>query len=66
MGRAMQQSDLDKPVYAGGCLIFIGFIVGAVTGIAYGEPSIGSILGVLFGGAIALLLWLAARSRRKG
>jgi hypothetical protein len=60
----MQQSDLDKPAYAGGCLIFIGFLVGAIAGIAYGEPSIGTILGVALGGAVALVLWLAARARK--
>ena len=60
----MQQSDLDKPAYAGGCLIFIGFLVGAIAGIAYGEPSIGTILGVVLGAAVALVLWLSARARK--
>lgn len=55
------QPDLDKPAYAGGCLILVGFLVGAVAGIALGEPSLGTIAGVGIGGLIALLLWLRAR-----
>lgn len=49
----------------GGCLIFAGFIIGAVLGIALGQPSLGVIIGVVAGAAIALAQWLLTRSRSR-
>jgi hypothetical protein len=46
-----------KPRQAGGFLITVGLIVGAVTGVALGEPSAGLLIGGGIGAAIALLLW---------
>jgi hypothetical protein len=46
---------------AGGVFIALGALAGAGIGIAYREPSLGLIMGVAGGGAVAILLWLANR-----
>lgn len=56
------QRDASRPLYAGGLLLFVGFVVGAAAGIFYDQPSLGAILGVAAAAVVALLLWL--RSRR--
>ncbi|UUR08482.1 hypothetical protein [Sphingomonas glaciei] len=56
------QRDGSTALYAGGLLIFIGFLVGSAAGIAYDEPSLGAILGVAAAAVLAILLWLRARS----
>ncbi|GAA4042532.1 hypothetical protein GCM10022281_24650 [Sphingomonas rosea] len=53
----------DKPLYAGGCLLFVGFLVGAAIGIAVDQPSIGTMIGVAVGAGIAVLLWVMRRQR---
>jgi len=63
MGGAMQD-DSTKATYAGGCLIFLGFLAGAVIGILRGEPSAGTLIGVGAGLLVALIVWLVARRRR--
>ena len=55
------QRNASNALYAGGFLIFIGFIVGSAVGIAKDEPSLGVIIGVAVAAVIALLLWLRAR-----
>ncbi len=48
---------------AGGLLILVGFLGGAVIGIARGEPSLGVLAGVGVGMLLALALWLFDRTR---
>lgn len=55
------QRDGSTALYAGGLLLFIGFLVGSAAGIAYDEPSLGAILGVAAAAVLALLLWLRSR-----
>ena len=55
------QRDGSRALYAGGLLLFVGFLVGAAGGIAYDEPSLGVILGVAAAAVIAVLLWLRGR-----
>ena len=47
----------------GGCLIFIGFLLGAFIGFVRGEPSLGVIIGVGVSVALAVILWLVERRR---
>jgi hypothetical protein len=53
-------SNLKSPA-GGGCLIFAGFLLGAILGILYGEPSLGVLIGVGIGVVLALGLWLVNR-----
>ncbi|HEX8400678.1 MAG TPA: hypothetical protein VF628_03150 [Allosphingosinicella sp.] len=46
-----------KSRQAGGVLIALGLMVGAVAGVMLGEPSAGLLLGGAIGGSVALLLW---------
>lgn len=50
-----------KSPAGGGCLIFAGFLLGAVIGVARGQPSLGVLTGVLLGTLLAIVLWLAGR-----
>lgn len=55
------QSDGSKALYAGGLLLFLGFIAGSVTGIVYDQASLGAMVGVAVAALLALLLWVRAR-----
>ena len=55
------QRNGSQALYAGGLLLFVGFIVGSAVGIMKDEPSLGAILGVGAAMVVALLLWLRAR-----
>jgi prepilin signal peptidase PulO-like enzyme (type II secretory pathway) len=55
------QSDGSKALYAGGILLFIGFIAGSATGIAYDQASLGAMAGVGVAALLALLLWVRAK-----
>ncbi|WP_300974777.1 hypothetical protein [Sphingomonas sp. LHG3406-1] len=57
------QPDANKPLYAGGLLILVGFLAGSIIGIRQGEPSRGAIIGVGIAVLIAILLWLVGRNR---
>lgn len=63
MGAGMA-SQTPRTYFAGGFLMLVGFLAGSVIGILKDEPSLGAILGTAAGAALALLLWVAARSRR--
>lgn len=49
---------------AAGFFIAVSILVGAVVGIAYGQPSLGTLIGAGAGLLVSLLLWL--RDRRAG
>ena len=48
---------------AGGSILALSIIAGAVGGIILGQPSIGFLAGAAAGILIALLLWLRDRKR---
>lgn len=60
MSGAMK-GDNGKPVQAGGSILALSIILGAVGGVLAGQPSIGFLLGLVVGLAVALLLWLRGR-----
>jgi hypothetical protein len=52
---------------AGGIFIFLGLLIGTLTGVALGQPSLGMIAGFGVGTALAILIWLLDRqSGKKG
>jgi hypothetical protein len=48
---------------AAGVILAAAILIGAVVGVAQGQPSAGVIIGVGLGALIALLLWLWDRAR---
>ena len=48
---------------AGGSILALSIIAGAVGGIILGQPSIGFLVGLAVGTAIAAALWLHDRKR---
>ena len=48
---------------AGGSILALSILVGAVAGIIAGQPSIGFIAGLAVGTAVALILWHRDRER---
>lgn len=57
------QSPRTTPPAAGGCLIALGVIGGAVAGTFVNQISLGIILGLAAGAALALILYLIDRHR---
>ena len=55
------QRNGSQALFGGGLLLLLGFLAGSVAGIAFGQPSLGSILGVAAAAVIAALLWWRAR-----
>ncbi len=53
----------SRPSAAGGVLIAIGAIAGAVIGVARQQPTLGLIIGIAIGAALAVLIWLRDRAR---
>ena len=49
---------------AGGFLIAGAILVGAIAGVALGQPTIGILAGTALGVAGALIVWLRDRARR--
>lgn len=66
MGRIMADpvpSPRSRPPQrGGGVFIALGLVLGAIVGVALGQPSIGLIAG--FGSGVALAVLLALRDRR--
>lgn len=56
-------SKPDKTPRAGGALIAIAILVGAVVGIAWRQPVLGLVAGLAAGIALALLVWLMDKRR---
>lgn len=54
-------SPSSKNPAAGGALIAAGAVIGPVVGLFLGQPSIGLLVGVGIGGALAVLIWLCSR-----
>ena len=50
---------------AGGCFWMAAIIIGALVGLAAGNPMAGVLIGTGDGGAIALATWLIDRNRRE-
>ena len=48
---------------AGGFLLSISILAGALTGVYLGQPSIGFLIGAGIGLALAILIWLLDRRR---
>ena len=61
MGAAMKNSG--RYTQAGGAILAIAIIAGAVAGTMVGQPSIGFLIGTGAGGLLAILIWL--NDRRK-
>ncbi len=65
----MTQSDLDnrkstkRSAMGGGIFLFLGLLIGSIAGIALNQPSLGMMAGFGIGAALALLLWIADRSK---
>jgi hypothetical protein len=53
----------DRPRMAGGIFIFLGLLIGAIAGLALGEPSLGMVSGFGVGAVLAILIWLLDRQR---
>ena len=49
---------------AGGFLLCLSLLAGALTGVFMGQPSIGFLAGAGIGLALLLLIWLVDRRRR--
>lgn len=52
---------VKQPRFGGGILIALSTLIGAVAGVALGQPSIGMLAGIAAGAALALLLWVRDR-----
>ena len=61
MGSAMEPRPTSL---AGGCLIAICVLAGVIWGAYARQPSIGFLIGVGVGLALAILIWLFDRLRR--
>lgn len=60
-GRGMSNPPASR---AAGFFIALSVLVGAIAGVALGQPSLGTVIGAGVGILVALLLWL--RDRRLG
>ena len=49
---------------AGGFLLSVALLTGALTGVFLGQPSIGFLIGAGIGLALAILIWLVDSKRR--
>jgi len=54
----------NPPPAAGGFLVAVGILGGAILGFAAGEPTQGLLLGLAIGIALALAIWWRTRERR--
>ena len=63
MGAAM---DSGRHSQAGGFILAVAIIAGAVGGSVAGQPSIGFLVGTAAGAILLALFWLGERRRRRG
>lgn len=54
----------DTSPRAGGAILAVTVIAGAVIGVALQQPTIGTLAGLGLGVAIAIVIWLRDRARR--
>lgn len=59
----MTQPNSSKATSAGGCFIAALVPAGAVIGGMLGQPSIGMLIGLSLGAAMAVAIWLRERGR---
>ncbi len=52
-----------RPSAAGGVLVAVGAILGAVVGVSRQQPTLGMIVGIAVGAALAVVIWLRDRAR---
>ena len=50
------QRNGSQALFGGGLLLLLGFLAGSVAGIAFGQPSLGSILGAVVAGFLVGLV----------
>jgi hypothetical protein len=60
----MSGTENSRPRLAGGIFVALGLLLGAIGGIALGQPSLGMVTGFGAGSAIALVIWLLDSKRR--
>jgi hypothetical protein len=53
----VMKAPAPKARQAGGILLALGLMLGAVTGVVLGQPSAGLLIGGGIGAALAFLLW---------
>lgn len=63
MNNPDKSPSTDRPRFGGGIFLFLGLLVGSITGIALNEASIGMITGFGVGGLLAILVWIFDRKR---
>jgi hypothetical protein len=61
---AMNGIKPKKNIFAGGIFVALGLLIGTTTGILKGQPSLGAVIGLGAGGALALLVWVADHFRK--
>ena len=52
-----------RSAQAGGIFLTLGILIGAITGIAAGNPMKGILIGTGLGAGAAIMVWLLDRSR---
>lgn len=57
----MTDPDPRPSSAAGGSLLALAIVAGAVIGVAAGQPTIGALAGLGVGVALVLLIWLVGR-----
>lgn len=63
-GTAMAEPTPSRSPIAGGALIALGALGGAVIGFIAGQPTPGLLIGLGTGASLSLLIWLGDRRRR--
>ncbi|MEP6234346.1 hypothetical protein [Parasphingorhabdus sp.] len=58
-----RKMQADSPSSAGGFLLAVGCIAGAIVGVFFGQPSIGFLAGLALGALGALAIWMRDRAR---
>jgi hypothetical protein len=61
--RRRMDDHRSSPRSAGGIILAVAIMAGAITGIVLRQPSAGLVIGIAVGGLIALAMWLMDRRR---
>lgn len=54
----------ERSTRAGGCLLVVAICGGVFLGVLFDQPTIGTLIGIAAGIAIATAVWLIDRKRR--